>query len=95
MKRELQKYIKSFSKGQITVPKEFREVLGLSDEFWLKLYIKDEKIIAEPVERNSGKQTSYLDTLKEVDTSWFDEKTEKELKDSRKALKMREKKYYD
>jgi AbrB family looped-hinge helix DNA binding protein len=44
-------YVKSFSKGQITIPKEVREVLGIGDEFWLKLSIENGKIVAEPVER--------------------------------------------
>lgn len=45
-----QKYIKSFSKGQIKVPKAFRDHFGLGDEFWLKLYVGKNKIVAEPMD---------------------------------------------
>jgi len=41
MNYKKQKYIKSFSKGQITIPKEMRYGNGLGDVFWLKLYIQD------------------------------------------------------
>ncbi len=43
------RYIKSFSKGQITIPKEFRDVFGIGDEFWMKLSAQDGKIVIEPV----------------------------------------------
>lgn len=48
-------FIKSFSKGQITIPKEVRELLGIQDEFWLKLWTEDGKIIAEPVKQKVDK----------------------------------------
>ncbi len=62
------RYIKSFSKGQITIPKEIREILGMADEFWLKLYLEDGKIIAEPVEkeRNKEKYRKSLLNIKSV-----------------------------
>lgn len=44
-------FIKSFSKRQITIPKDLRERFGLGDKFWLKLYIQQDKIILEPVEK--------------------------------------------
>lgn len=31
-------YIESFSKGQITLPKVLRDLLGLGNDFWLKVY---------------------------------------------------------
>src|SRR5919205_520824 len=46
------RFIKSFSKGQITIPKEFRDLFGIGDEFWLKLSVEDGKLVAEPVERD-------------------------------------------
>lgn len=55
------KYIKSFSKGQITIPKDLRKALGMVDEFWLKLYLQDGKIIAEPMEDNN--KENYKKTL--------------------------------
>lgn len=44
------RYIKSFSKGQITIPKEFRDKFGIGDEFWLKLSVQDRKMLLEPVD---------------------------------------------
>lgn len=55
-------YIKSFSKGQITIPKDIRDTLGMTHEFWLKLYLQDGKIIAEPVEKG-GNKADYKKTL--------------------------------
>lgn len=43
------RYVKSFSNGQITIPKEFREAFGIGDDFWLKLSVDKGKLIAEPI----------------------------------------------
>lgn len=51
------RYIKSFSKGQITIPKEVRDLLGIQDEFWLKVWTEEGKIIAEPIEKTTDKTT--------------------------------------
>ena len=64
------RYIKSFSKGQITVPKEFRETLGLGDIFWMQIYIEGSKIIAEPTKTLTNKK-NYLDKLESIKSSWF------------------------
>lgn len=64
------KYVKSFSKGQITIPKEFRNLLGAQDEFWLRLYIDEGKIIAEPVERKKD-QSLYKKRLLKIKGNWF------------------------
>lgn len=49
------RYIKSFSKGQITIPKEVRDLLGIQDEFWLRLWTEEGKIVAEPIEEKADK----------------------------------------
>ena len=64
------KYVKSFSKGQITIPKEFRQTFGMTDEFWLRLYIDEGKIIAEPIEREKDKK-EYKVKLLEIKGRWF------------------------
>lgn len=73
------KYIKSFSKGQITIPKEMRDGFGLGDVFWLKLYVENEKIIAEPLEKevDSGE---YKKKLLKIDGGWFDLKDYKKIR---------------
>jgi len=78
-------YIRSFSKGQITVPKDVRESLGLKDEFWLKLYTDRGKIIAEPVDQK--KDTSgYQKKLLTIKSRWFNPK---EIDTNRKQIEKR------
>lgn len=55
------KYIKSFSSGQVTIPKEFRESLGIGDDFWLKLSLNNGNLIAEPVQEVRNKATYKQD----------------------------------
>ena len=65
------KYIKSFSQGQITIPKEFRDELGLAPEFWLKLQLVNQTIVAKPIEKTISKK-EYLDRLLKIKGDWFD-----------------------
>lgn len=76
------RYIKSFSKGQITIPKELRIALGILDNFWLKLYLQDGKIIAEPVEKQSSK-ADYKKTLLSIKHVW---NLEPEVKKNREQI---------
>ena len=66
-------FIKSFNKGQITVPKKMRQALDLSDEFWLKLSLDadQKKIIVEPMyeEKISGEE--YLKKIQKIKGGWF------------------------
>jgi len=70
------KYIKSFSKGQITIPKEFREALNLEGDFWLKLSLTGKKITAEPAEKakRPKAKTNYREKLLKIKGGWFSEK---------------------
>jgi len=66
------KFVKSFSKGQITVPKEIREALGLGDDFWLKLSIEGGKLVAEPAETKPKlSPREYAKKLKTIKGDWF------------------------
>jgi len=64
-------FIKSFSKGQITIPKKIRDSMGLSSDFWLKVSTDNGKIIAEPVEeewdRNKQEWKKSLLKMKPID----------------------------
>lgn len=64
-------FIKSFSKGQITIPKKIRDAIGLSSDFWLKVSVDSGKIIAEPVdegsEKNKQKWKKSLLKMKPID----------------------------
>jgi len=85
------KYIKSFSQGQITIPKEFREELGLENEFWLKLQLVNQVIVAKPMENEKKiNQKEYAESLLEVDGSWFDVEDYKKM---RKETRKRKKQY--
>ena len=64
------KFIKSFSKGQITIPKEMRQILGVEDEFWLRMYIDRGKIFAEPVEQKKDK-AAYRQKLLGIKGDWI------------------------
>lgn len=76
------RFVKSFSKGQITIPKEFRDTFGIKNDFWLKLYIESGKLIAEPVEKESN-QSDYLKKLLGIKGMWI---SENEIKKNRAAV---------
>lgn len=67
------KYIKTFSQGQVTIPKEFRNTLGLDDSFWAKIWLDQNKIILEPVS-NKPKNDDYLKKILSIKGNWFDER---------------------
>ena len=86
-------YIKSFSKGQITIPKRMRNALGVGDEFWLKLSFVQGKMIAEPAEKNSRlDKAEFKKMLLNMKTDWFTEKDEADYKKIRSDIKKRSKK---
>lgn len=64
------KYVKSFSKGQITIPKEVRESLALGDDFWLKLSIEGNKMVFERAEQEKNDQ-HYAERLKKIKGGWL------------------------
>lgn|GEM_PF-1254439 len=45
----LSQFIRPYSKGQITIPQEFREFLGITPYDWLFLTIKDGHLMIKPV----------------------------------------------
>lgn len=80
-----EKYIKAFSKGQITIPKQFRESLGIGDEFWLKMYIEEDKLVAEPMQQDK-KAKNYANRLLKLSGDWF---SVTDWQDMRKELTAR------
>lgn len=76
----IQKFVQSFSHGQITIPKEFREKLGLEENFWLKLILdEEERIIAEPIEELKT-SASFAQNLLSVKGNWFNVKDWKKIR---------------
>lgn len=82
------RFVKSFSKGQITIPKEIRDTLGITHEFWLKLSTQNGRIIAEPVEKTTTNE-AYRKKLLTIKGGWL---SLKEYKENRKQLTERDKK---
>jgi len=61
-------FIKSFNKGQITIPKSIREYFRLDEEFWLKITKTEKTIVLEPIidQMSANLQTS----LAKINESW-------------------------
>lgn len=77
-----QVFVKSFSHGQITIPKVFRDKLGLEENFWLKMELDNDRLVVEPVldQPKVKKQAARLLTVR---GDWFDmsdwKKTRREI----------------
>lgn len=83
-------YIKTFSKGQMTLPKVIRQQWGVGDEFWLKLTLeKNDTLTLEPMvqPRDVLAALKRLEALPKPNPKWFDpaeqsairQETEKQL----------------
>ena len=83
------RFVKSFSKGQITIPKELRDILGITYDFWLKLYVQNGKIIAEPVAKTSNNE-QYRKNLLDIKGEWF---SQEEYQKNKKQLQERSAKF--
>ena len=57
-----------------------RETLGITNEFWLKLYIQNGKIIAEPVEKEKNK-AEYAKRMLSIKGKWFSEEEHKKIRE--------------
>lgn len=76
----LQTFVQSFSSGQITIPKKFRDELNLDSVFWLKMFIDDQnRIVAEPITKTTSK-SDYLNSLLTIKGDWIDENDYKEVR---------------
>lgn len=69
-------YGQTFSKGQLTIPKKFRDLHGLGDNFAYKMTHQDTKIIIEPQDKSKKKMSKneYLKFITTADTSWYTDK---------------------
>ncbi len=52
-------FVKPYSKGQITIPLEFRKFLGINEDTWLHLSIQGGKIVIEPVNKDELDKEGY------------------------------------
>lgn len=67
---QIQSYVKSFSHGHITIPKNFRDRLGIGKDFWLKLTLDGTRIVAEPTQSIKDR-AAYAKKLLKLKTDWF------------------------
>jgi antitoxin PrlF len=82
---QMVKFVKSFSRGQVTIPKDIRESLGVSEDFWMKMTVEDGKLVVEPI-KNTVTKEDYLKKLLSMKTDWFDKEAEEDMKKVRKEL---------
>lgn len=67
---------KTNQKGQIVIPKKFREELGIDNHMALNLIIQGRSLYIFPVEEvvtKTDREISYLDLLKKTQGSWAKE----------------------
>lgn len=78
-------YGQTFSKGQLTIPKKYRDFHGLGDNFAYKMTHQDKKIIIEP--QDNPNKMNLAAALANMTTIWKDDdfidpkKTRKEWDD--------------
>lgn len=73
------KFIKPFSKGQITIPKNYREYLGIDEESWLKISLWNNQILVQPIKevREARRvkprldKKTYLKVLLKIKGDWL------------------------
>ena len=84
-------YVKPFSGGQITIPKKFRDKLGVDKDTWLKIELKNSSLSIEPQQKpQSFDKAAYIKKLLSLETDWFDYDDWKKM---RAELEQRAKKY--
>ena len=91
------KYIRPFSKGQITLPKDYREYLGIDENSWLRIALENSQILIEPVKEERKTRTvkpkvdrkRYLKILSKIQGKWFGEKEVEEIKKTRAEIERR------
>lgn len=96
------KFIKPFSRGQITLPKDYRDFLGIDSNSWLFLTIQDDSLIIKPVKKENFittkkprilkakiSQKTYLKNLLKIKSSWFSEKDLGDYKKIRQEIEER------
>ena len=96
-------FVRSYSRGQITIPQEFREYLGISSGDWLFLTIKDGCLVMMPIKEEKimekrppmvEPKISFKDYLKVLSAAKgaFGPEIEKEYKQISKEVEERLKK---
>ena len=87
-------FIKPFSRGQITLPKRYRDYLGINENSWLKISLEDNKIFLQKIQeaqesriiKSTVSRNDYLKKILEIRGKWF---SEDEYKKTRKGIEKR------
>lgn len=86
MKKQDIQFTKPYSKGQITIPLEFRKKLEIDENTWLLMTVEEDKIVIKPVkEEELAKQGEYpmkKKQMPEVDQGDYREMVVRDVKGS-------------
>jgi len=93
------RFIRPFSRGQITIPKDYREYLDIDENSWLRIVLKEDQILIKPIEEERQQRKlkpkisfeKYLKMLPQIQGVFGDELA-KENKQIRKEVEKRLKK---
>jgi len=55
-------FIRTYSRGQVTIPQNYREYLGISDGSWLKIFLKGSGLFIQPLkkEKTEVKKNTFI-----------------------------------
>lgn len=68
------------AKGQIVIPKEFRDALGIDSKVLLQLSLRGSGIYIQPIEgviTKEGKESSFVEILRKTQGAWVGDDWEK------------------
>lgn len=86
-------FVKTFSKGQMTIPKVIRQKWGVGDDFWMKVRFDESgALILMPIEHSpdSGGILDRLSALPKPQKSWFSQKENEKMRNEvESALKLK------
>ena len=95
---KIENILYSNKKGQIVIPKKFREALKIDSNLALKLVLRDKSILIYPVKdviTSNDFESSYLNLLKKTRGTWkneklgvFEKRRESELKASKRRKEL-------
>lgn len=78
------KKIKYYKNDQINLPKEFKDMLNLGNNYTLKLSLDDDKLVVEPVKKINNAE--YAKSLLTIKGDWF---SYEDYKNTRKQINDR------
>lgn len=69
-----EEYIKPISRGQVTIPKNYRDAYGIDQNTWLRVVGDQNRILLYPQDKTAlGKKklADYKQQIKKIDGSWW------------------------